>query len=220
MSDHAKETRSETGLWASERRLSPRARRTLESRLEELLADVKFQEALEFLAKEIRRNWRLPLAIARWTVLAALARPRDLVRVHRTWNRGEIALAKVIMRRRALDLFRREQRRPHHSSFAITSDGVETASERFADDCRSDPRRAVEYHESNAGLRAAISCFASRGVTQQLQASLLSRIIDETPYAELSIELACSPGALRVRVHKAIRALRRHVLECRCGHVN
>jgi DNA-directed RNA polymerase specialized sigma24 family protein len=220
MSDHAKEARSESGLWPSERRLSPRARRTLEARLDELLADAKFEEILNFTANEVKTNWRLPLTIARWTVLAALARPRDLTRIHRAWRKGKLALAKLIVRRRVFDLFRRERRKPHHSSFATASDGVETGPALFAEDLRSDQLTILEHHEGSEALRVAIECFASRGVKQQLQALLLWRVIDETPYAELSTDLACTRGALRVRVHKAIQALRRHVLECHCGHVH
>jgi len=220
MSDHAKEARSEQSLWTSERRLSPRARRTLEARLDELLGDPEFEEAFEFIAKETKTNWRLPLMIARWTVLAAFARPRDLVRIHRAWSKGNISLAKVMIRRRVFDLFRRERRRPHHSSFTVTSDGAETGPSLFAEDARSNPLTILQSHEGSAALRLALECFASRGVKQRLQASLLSRIIDETPYEELSTELACTRGALRVRVHKAIQALRRHVLDCQCGQVH
>lgn len=220
MSDHAKEARSESSLWTSERRLSPSARRTLEARLNELLADAKFEEVFEFIAKEVKTNWRLPLVIARWTVLAAFARPRDLVRIHRAWSKGRLALAKLIVRRRVFDLFRRERRKPHHSSLAVTSDGAETRPSLFAEDSPSDPLTILQCHEGSEALRASLECFASRGNKQQLQASLLWRIIDETPYAELSTEFACTRGALRVRVHKAIRALRRHVLECHCGHIH
>jgi hypothetical protein len=38
--------------------------------------------------------------------------------------------------------------------------------------------------------------------------------LDEASYRELALELGGSEGALRVRVHKAMAALRRHIREC------
>jgi len=220
MSDHAKEVGSAPTLWSTERPLSPKARRTLEARLGELLADAVFGEVLALIAKEVKTNWRLSLVMARWTVLAALARPRDLIRIHSAWRKGEIALAKVIVRRRVFDLFRREGRKPGHCSLAVTSDGLGTAPRLLAEDIQSDPLKSLQYHDGSEALRVAIECFALRGPTQQRQAWLLWRIIDETPYVALSKELGATKGALRVRVHKAIQALRRHVQECHCGHVH
>jgi type II secretory pathway predicted ATPase ExeA len=64
-------------------------------------------------------------------------------------------------------------------------------------------------------VRDAVACFATQGHAQQRQARLLQRYaLDEVKYAELSTELACSENALRVRVHKAMLALRKHIREC------
>ena len=64
-------------------------------------------------------------------------------------------------------------------------------------------------------VRDAVACFATQGRAQQRQARLLQRYaLDEAKYSELSTELACSENALRVRVHKAMFALRKHIREC------
>lgn len=61
-------------------------------------------------------------------------------------------------------------------------------------------------------VHRALACFAAQGTIQGRQAQLLQRhIVDETDYRELSTELTCSENALRVRVCKAMLALRRHV---------
>ena len=77
------------------------------------------------------------------------------------------------------------------------------------------PRAWLQCQQIIHMLHSALECFAAQGLTQRRQAQLLDLyFLTEKTYAELSVELACTQGALRVRVCKAIMALHKHILEC------
>jgi len=188
---------------------------SLESKVKEMLADPQFWAIVDFVAREAQSNWHTSFADARMSVISSLGQPRDLVAVHDAWTQGNRALTGTILRRRTFDLFRRDARRPGHSSFAVTAEDVEAALGVFGRGLQRDPREWLEYLEEIRGVRAAVSCFAECGAHKRDQAHLLlSYFIDEIPYAELSSALACSRGALRVRMHKALKALIEHIMEC------
>src|ERR1700742_3320299 len=82
----------------------------LEAKLTELLADARFVKAIEGTAREAVATWRVPLEEARRTVLSGLGEPDALRTVHDAWTAGKIALARLIIRRRMLELFARDAR--------------------------------------------------------------------------------------------------------------
>jgi DNA-directed RNA polymerase specialized sigma24 family protein len=70
----------------------------------------------------------------------------------------------------------------------------------------------AELQEVVVRVRAVLDRFAKQGPVPERQAGLLRRYaIDEVKYADLARQLACTPAALRVRVHKAMGALRRYI---------
>jgi DNA-directed RNA polymerase specialized sigma24 family protein len=196
-------------LWKLETRLS------LEAKAKELFADSHFRESLDFVAREAQSNWHTSFATARMSVISGFGQPRDLVAVHDAWAQGNRALVATILRRRTFDVFRRDARRPGHSSFTVTAESAEAVLGMFDHDLRRNPREWLEYLEGIEGVRAAVTCFAACGGHSQDQAQLLvCYFLDETPYAQLSRAFACTRVALRVRMHKAIKALTKHIIEC------
>jgi DNA-directed RNA polymerase specialized sigma24 family protein len=78
-----------------------------------------------------------------------------------------------------------------------------------------DPRVQLEIQQLGAMVQNALAEFATQGIAQQRQAQLLRRrVLDEVSYSELGAELQCTESALRVRVHKATQAFRKHLREC------
>lgn len=183
----------------------------LEAKLTELLADARFLKAIEGTAREAVANWRVPLEEAQRTVLSGLGEPDALRQIHDAWTAGKIPLARLIIRRRMLDLFAEDARRPNHRSLAPVEDG-DAGLGRFGTDTDPDPHERLASGQVVERALAAFACFAAMGDKQHEQAELLRRrFSDETPYAQLSAELQCSQVALRVRVCKALKALRTHI---------
>jgi DNA-directed RNA polymerase specialized sigma24 family protein len=126
-----------------------------------------------------------------------------------------LGLARLIIRRRVIDLLRKDARPNNHCSLpGAANDAIETGilPEVLCERPAWTPQTQLELSQATAMVRTALSCFASQGAKQREQALLLQRyVLDEVGYTELSAELACSKNALRVRVHKAIIALRKYV---------
>lgn len=192
-----------------------------EDRLQDLLRDPGFLKVVDLVASEVMRCWNVPRRTAHGFVLSAIGEPETLGRIHDAWilarNTGENpGLAKVIVRRRVIDLLRREARQTNHCSLpaAVDADEIDAALA-FHELLQRSPRAQLELQQIIQLVRSAVACFATQGRIQKRQAQLLRRYaLDEVPYPELSIELACSENALRVRVHKAMLALRRHIGVC------
>jgi DNA-directed RNA polymerase specialized sigma24 family protein len=186
--------------------------------LEALLADPSFRRIMDLIAKEVMARWNVEYSAARGVVLSAVGEPAALACIHDAWTRpgGNRGLAKVIVRRRVLDLLDKDARPHGHVSLPEPDDGDPDATLGAVE--------AVGHHTSIGDLterrlakrvRLAVACFAAQGAAQRRQARLLQRYdLDEITYSELSAELACSPNALRVRVHKARAALLRHIRGC------
>jgi len=189
--------------------------------LEDLLEDPDFQKIIELSAREVARAWSIPYGAARGFVLSAIGVPETLERIYHAWLRakqtGDFGLAKLMVRRRVIDLLRKDARRAGHCSSPAAVNAVETARapSPFDDLVQRDPRAQLELQQVILLVRAALACFASQGRAQLRQAQLLRRYaLDEKSYSELAVELASSEGALRVRVHKAMLALRKHIRAC------
>jgi len=187
----------------------------LEIKAGELFADPQFLAIVDFVAREAQSNWRTSFAAARMSVISGFGPPRDLVAVHDAWSQGNRALTATILRRRTFDVFRRDARRPGHSSFTVTAESAEAALGAFDRDPQRNPREWLEYLETVHGIRAALRCFAAAGGPRRAQAQLLvSYFLEETPYEQLSDALSCNRVALRVRMHKALKGLITHIMEC------
>ncbi|MEO7731597.1 MAG: hypothetical protein ABIY55_11535 [Kofleriaceae bacterium] len=177
---------------------------------------------IELTSKEVTRSWTMPYNSARGFVLSAVGEPTTLEQVYRAWTFARqhghsLGLAKVIVRRRVIDLMRKDARPGHHCSLSDTSADTpyEPGIESFDEVVRRTPQTQLELRQLIQLVREAVECFATQGSVQRRQAKLLERYaLDEASYAELSVELSCSEAALRVRVHKAMIALRRHIHEC------
>jgi hypothetical protein len=187
----------------------------LETKLKELLADREFWRAINFVAGEAMANWRISHAMASVAVLSAIGEPKDLTAVHAAWFAGQAPLARTIMRRRVFDLFRKDARRADHLSLPSTTDGTEAVLGWRDVDVHRNPAEWLEYIRGIRGIHAAVACLARSGGKRREQSRLLQQhFLDEIPYPQLSIELGCSEIALRVRVHKAIKVLRKHIVDC------
>jgi hypothetical protein len=189
--------------------------------LEELLRDPGYTRTIALLTREVMTRWRRSYAEAHGLVLSAIGEPTAIARIHEAWLRGKAGdkpkLAALISRRRVLDLLGKDARRPGHTSLPATqdepdADGALDVIETCAD---HDPKAQLECKQLIQMVRGAIACFAALGTVRQRQAQLLQRrILEGASYAQLSIELVCNENALRVRVHAALKALQRHILEC------
>lgn len=188
--------------------------------LEDLLGDPGYSRTIALLTREVMAKWNYSRDAAHSAVLSAIGEPAALAVIHQAWlsasTGGNPGLAAVISRRRVLDLLGKDARRANHRSMPLVADEIETETTpdalRTAD---SDARAQVELLQLVQLVRGALACFAARGSTQKRQAHLLQRrMLDEIPYRELAVELACTEAALRVRVHAALRALYRHIACC------
>lgn len=185
--------------------------------LDELFADPGFVKIVDLVAREVMRLWGVPHAAAHGFVVSAIGEPDTLGCIHNAWSvatsTGEnFGLVKVIIRRRVIDLLRKDARQVNHCSLPTTVDAIDTdRTPAFHELVQRDPRLQQIIHM----VRGALDCFSTQGEIQDRQARLLRRYaLDEVHYAALSAELACSESALRVRVHKAMLALRKHIREC------
>lgn len=183
----------------------------LDGKLARLLADPGFRKAIDGAAREAVANWGVPLDEARRAVLSGIGDPGALGPIHDAWIAGKTGLAKVIVRRRMLDRFAEDARRANHRSIALAVDAdLGLAASRV--DAGPGVLERLVVDQAIEHALAALTCFAALGDKQHEQAALLRRyFIDETPYPQLSSELACSRPALRVRVCKALRSLRTHI---------
>lgn len=189
--------------------------------LGELFEDPGFLKIIELITKEVVRFWSVPPEAARGFVLSAIGEPETMACIHDTWSRakqtGKLGLAKVIIRRRVIDLLRKDARPTHHYSLPGAADAaeLERMPGSFDELLQRDPRVQLELQQVIRMVRGALACFAMQGQVQRRQAQLLHRyVLDDVDYSELAVELASPEGALRVRVHKAMLALRKHIREC------
>ncbi|HEX8110878.1 MAG TPA: hypothetical protein VF516_24265 [Kofleriaceae bacterium] len=187
--------------------------------LDELLGNSGFLKTVDLITKEVYHVWNVSDRDAYGVVLSAIGEPATLACVHAALSPNQnIALAKVIIRRRVIDLLRKDARPNNHCSLSPpAADGTEPdcAPGSFGDPLESTPRGQLEVRQIVNRVRTALDEFAAQGDKQQQQAQLLQRyVLDEVGYADLSVELTCSKNALRVRVHKAITALRKYVQSC------
>lgn len=194
-----------------------------EQQLEELLGDPDLLKIVHLVTREVARCWNVAESAAHGLVLSAIGEPTTLACVYDAWssarNAGEKPrLAKVIIRRRVIDLLRKDARPSNHHSLATVATSpmeTETALGALDDRFAYNPQLQLELQQAIEMVRSALACFAAQGRIQGRQAQLLQRhILDEIDYRELSAELTCSENALRVRVCKAMLALRRHVRMC------
>jgi DNA-directed RNA polymerase specialized sigma24 family protein len=189
--------------------------------LDELFADPGFASIVDLVAGEVMRLWAVPHAAAHGFVVSAIGEPDTLACIHNAWSvaasTGEnFGLVKVILRRRVIDLLRKDARHANHCSLPTTVDAIDTErTPGFHELVQRDPRLQLELQQIIRMVRGALDCFSTQGEIQGRQARLLRRYaLDEIGYTALSSELACSENALRVRVHKAMLALRKHIREC------
>jgi DNA-directed RNA polymerase specialized sigma24 family protein len=198
------------------------AQETCKYQLDALLGEPGFLKIVELVVKEVARSWNITCSVARGFVFSAIGEPEALACIYRAWwlakrNGESYGLAKVIIRRRVIDLLRKDARQTNHSSLPLTTAAIEAegALDSFHDLVQRSPRAELELRQVIEMVQGAVSCFEAQGRTQQRQAQLLRRYaLDDVNYAELAVELVCSEGALRVRVHKAMVALKRHIREC------
>jgi DNA-directed RNA polymerase specialized sigma24 family protein len=187
--------------------------------LEELLGDPDFLRIVALTAKEVMRFWRMPCDVARGFVLSAIGEPEALASIYEAWllgrESGEPGLAKLIVRRRVIDLLRRDAAPLAGAMVPVDAADAELAPGSFDDLVRRNPRVQLELQQVIQLVRGALACFATQGRAQHRQARLLHRYaLEELDYSQLAVELVSSAGALRVRVHKAMRALRGHIRTC------
>lgn len=187
--------------------------------LDELLGNSGFLKTVDLITKEVYHVWNLSVRDAYRVVLSAIGEPATLACVYAALSpKQNLALARVIIRRRVIDLLRKDARPNNHCSLSPSAaDGAEPQCPpgAFDDPLESTPRVQLEVRQVVELVRTALDGFAAQGDKQQQQAQLLQRyVLDEVGYADLSVELTCSKTALRVRVHKAIVALRKYVQTC------
>jgi DNA-directed RNA polymerase specialized sigma24 family protein len=189
--------------------------------LDELFAAPGFARIVDLVVREVMRLWGIPHAAAHGFVVSAIGEPDTLACIHNAWSvatsTGEnLGLVKVIIRRRVIDLLRKDARQVNHCSLPTTVDAIDSdRTPGFHELVQRDPRLQLELQQIIQMVRGALDCFSTQGEIQDRQARLLRRYaLDEVGYTTLSAELACTESALRVRVHKAMLALRKHIRDC------
>jgi DNA-directed RNA polymerase specialized sigma24 family protein len=184
---------------------------------EELLENADFSKTIAVVAREVGLRWQVCDEVARGLILSAIGEPETLANIHHAYSSGQTRRAKLIIRRRVIDLLRKDARRENHCSLLETADAhdAEYVIAVLPEAAERSPQVLLEFQQIVARVRTALESFAARGTVQERQAQLLRRyMLEEIGYSQLSIELMCPENALRVRVHKAMLALRRHVQQC------
>jgi len=180
--------------------------------LDDLLSAPEFSRVVAAVSRELARARRMPLTCARGFVLSGLGDPDKLTEICSAWTAGQRGLAKVMLRRRAIDVLREEGRRPKHRSLPAAPDALHAEISLVIAPADLHWGAEIERHSVVRVVLAALSCFASQGTIQRSRASLIRRyLLEEKSYRELSAELGVPMSALRVRVHKAIRAFREYL---------
>jgi DNA-directed RNA polymerase specialized sigma24 family protein len=187
--------------------------------LQALLADPSFERMLRLLAREVMTRWHMSWPSAHGLLLSAVGEPVVLAGIHEAWftagdNRG---LAKLIMRRRVLDLLGKDARPRWHTWLPDATDlsTEDSPISQLEPHVQPTAMGRIADHKIIGAVREALDCFATQGTVQRRQAHLLQRYdLDEATYAALSTELRCNVNALRVRVHKARAALLKHIRGC------
>lgn len=236
---HNKEPHTEAPAEGQEKEQSPtpedrekrlREKQLREKQLRELRGDPDFKQLLSQSAKRLMRSWGFSYADAESYVVSAIGEPSALARICEALNavrsaegrkdaestrRARCELA-VICRRRVIDLMRKDARRPDHFSLPMSSDDADQLETSFVRSSRSlDIGDELQRHELKQMVQRALDCFGHQGDNEERQALLLRRRqLEELDYPSLSIELSCSQGALRVRLHAAMKAFYRHVERC------
>jgi hypothetical protein len=193
---------------------------TAAQQLDALFKDAAFPKLLDATTTEVMRVWNIPRRTAAGFVMSAVGEPSTLACIHHEWFSAKIngtgfGLAKLIVRRRVFDLLRVDARRPHHASLPPTPDQGDQTLRSLPDRSDHGPHAQAELNQIANLVRTALQCFAERGPVQARQAELVRRYaLDEITSSDLAEKLACSPNALRVRIHKAMRALRKHIETC------
>lgn len=190
-----------------------------DQQLEVLLADSSFERILRLLAREVMARWHMSWPNARGLVLSAIGEPAVLAGIYEAWfaageRRG---LAKLIVRRRVLDLLGKDARPRWHTWLPDATDlgNEEGLVARLEPGIQPIVMGHIARRQIVDAVRDALECFATQGAVQRRQAHLVQRYdLDEVTYAALSAELGCSINALRVRVHKARVALLKHIRGC------
>jgi DNA-directed RNA polymerase specialized sigma24 family protein len=203
----------------------PRPRRstepTADQQLEALFGDAEFAKLLTGAIAEVMRVWNIPHRTASGLVMSAVGEPKALASIHDRWLSAKatgagLGLPRLIVRRRVFDLLRGDARRPHHESLPATVDEADAALGPADHPVGHDPHTLAELKQIVDQVHAALRSFAERGSIQARQAELLRcYALDELTHPELAERFACTEGALRVRIHKAMQALRRHIDTCR-----
>jgi hypothetical protein len=187
--------------------------------LDELLVEPAFARVIEMVTREVMFKCRLVRHRAHEHVVSGIGEPNALVSILRVWCSAlpldaRQRLIRTIFLRKAIDSLRGDARRPGHSSFGVDPEDLGRDDDVFGWVPRN-PREDLVERETAHLVRVALACFAQRGGAQQRQADLLWRYsLAEQSYDELSLILGCSKGALRVRVHKAMRAFGTHIEVC------
>lgn len=177
-----------------------------------LLVDPCFEKAIDAVSSELARARGIPFERARRYVVSGLGDPVAFAKIYDAWTTGARALARVVLRRRALDQFRQEARRRNHRSLPTTIE--ELHADAAAGSSAADLHWGVEI-ERRSVLRMvleALDCFASLGEVQRRRAVLVRRrTLEDASYAELSVEFGVPEETLRVRAYEAISAFREHL---------
>src|SRR3954468_6222495 len=207
-------------LWPDQSERSQRELRTeptADEQLKALFEDGEFSKLLTGAIAEVVRVWNIPHRIASGLVMSAVGEPKVLASIHDQWMSAKasgagLGLPRVIVRRRVFDLLRGDARRPHHESLPATIDEADATLGPGDHEVRHDPHALAELKQIVDHVHAALHSFAEQGPVQARQAALLRcYALDELTHPELAERFACTEGALRVRIHKAMQALRRHI---------
>jgi DNA-directed RNA polymerase specialized sigma24 family protein len=216
-----------------------------ERQLEDLLKDPDYARILTAVTSEIERRWCLAHTDACCTVLSAIGEPKELASIYdamrqvrrakekltldgdpgkahalATVIREKTALARLITRRRTIDLLRKDAARQGHDSFFC---GVEDENDTPVGSIRAetpaDPEAHVQRVQLKVQFQRALRCFGSQDDTARKRADLLRRReLEDTDYEILSNELGCPVPTLHVRVHAAKCAFFAHIRKCEHCH--
>src|ERR1700760_1637589 len=140
----------------------------------ELLEDPEYKRLQKMIATEIMRGWSMEREVAHGYVVSASGEPAILHKLSEVWRREpreeSWRLIRLIIRRRTIDLLRKDApRRAHVPLDQIDDELDERIAERDAPAFLRNPLHSLERDLIIRSVHAEIACFSTQGRNQLRQ---------------------------------------------------
>jgi DNA-directed RNA polymerase specialized sigma24 family protein len=143
--------------------------------------------------------------------MSAIGTPKAIGSIHRAMREAresqpaKFGKVRVIVRRRVIDLLKDDRTSDRQSPLPDLEQAEFYTSE-------PDPEESIQAFQLKELISRALDHFGAQGEVRERQAYILRRqTLEGVSYAELSVELQCTIGAIGLRLRDAREAFRKHI---------